>query len=211
MAMDLEKMLERCHKGQWNVSDFDWSKKPIPLSKEKEIKVCSYYANMEYIERLAGALFLSLSKRFEDPTLRGIYETFVADEIRHSHAAARLMDYFDVHHYQIYSPSPFLLRFMPYFTRAIESLNPAFANAYILGGELVLDIALLRSLNEYVDDPLSQAVVDKINQDESRHLAMDYFMAEYCSKNRMGRFQGDKKKFWQNLDFWGVTVWGPPF
>ena len=164
MSLDTSKLLARCIAGQWSINDFDWSQKPpLTFSREKEQRVCYYYANMMYIERMAAALFLALSRRVYDPVLRAIYESFHGDELRHSHAAARLMDYFDVHHYRIYTPSRAMTRFIPYFTRLVESSNLAFANSLVLMGELVLDIAFLRALNDYVDDPLARAVVEKIN------------------------------------------------
>ena len=73
-------------------------------------------------------------------------------------------------------------------------MNPAMANAFIMAGELILDVALLRGINKYANDPMSRAVVEKINQDESRHLAMDFFMAEYCSANNMSVKKYAKKK-----------------
>ena len=209
MAVDLERMLERCVQGQWSVEDFDWKSAPIPLSREQEIQICSYYVNMSYIERLAGALFRSLSERMEDPHLRAIFRTFVDDEVRHSHAAARLADYFDVHHYQVYTPNVAMLRFIPYFVGMIDSMSPAFATSFILGGELILDIALLRSLNAWVDDPLARAVVERINQDESRHLAMDMHMTEVFA--RATADDGAAPDPWPGGDYWGVLTWGPGF
>ena len=206
MAVDLEHMLEKCERGQWSVDDFDWTGAPIPLTLEQEIQVCAYYVNMSYIERLAGALFRSLSERLDDPTLRAIFATFVEDELRHSHAAAKLADYFDVHHYRVYTPSVAMLRFIPYFVGMIDSVSPAFATSFILGGELILDIALLRSLNDYVDDPLSRAVVERINQDESRHLAMDMHMTEHFARSATAA-----NNPWVSGDLWGVLAWGPGF
>ena len=109
-----------------------------------------------------------------------------------------------------------MLRFIPYFSRAIKTLNPALANSFIMGGELILDIALLRGINQSVDDPQSRAVVGKINQDESRHLAMDFFMAEYCSDNNMSMktLSGKKSKpatLLNNADLRGMTFFGPAF
>jgi hypothetical protein len=143
MSVNLDKMLERCQREQWTVADFDWSGAPIALSPEREREICAYYVNMSYIERLAGALFLALARRVDDPTLAAIFTTFHADELRHSHAAARLADYFDVHHYRVYTPNVPMLRFIPSFVDLIESVGPAYATNFILGGELILDIALL--------------------------------------------------------------------
>jgi rubrerythrin len=209
MAVDLERMLERCVQGQWSVDDFDWTAAPIPLSREQEIRVCSYYVNMSYIERLAAALFRSLSERLEDPQLRAIFRTFVDDEVRHSRAAARLADYFDVHHYRVYTPNVPMLRFIPYFVGMIDSMSPAFATSFILGGELILDIALLRSLNAWIDDPLARAVVERINQDESRHLAMDMHMTEVFARRHDGAGDGADARL--GADFWGVLTWAPGF
>ena len=209
MNLNPEKLLERCHKGQWRIEDFDWEQTPqVKMDKEKEIRVCTYYMNMSYIERMAGALFLALSKKMTDPTLKAIYESFHGDEIRHSQAALKIMDYFDVHHYKVYTPSPAMLKFLPHFTKAVDTLNPAIANHFVLFGELILDIALLRGLNDYVDDPLSREVIDKINSDESRHIAMDFYMTEYCSKNNMNSKSG---KLTDSLALVGVSRWAPEF
>jgi hypothetical protein len=210
MAVDLVRMLERCRQGQWSVDDFDWSRAPIPLGCDREAALCAYYVNMSYIERLAGALFRSLSERLDDPLLQAIFATFAADELRHSHAAARLADYFDVHHHRVYTPNVAMLRFIPYFAGMIESLSPSFAISFILGGELILDLALLRGLNTYVDDPLARAVVERINQDESRHLAMDMYLTEHFARAAAGSTAATTSP-WTNADFWGVAAWGPAF
>src|SRR5262245_51873864 len=67
MSVNLDKMLERCRREQWSVDDFDWTGTPIALSPDREREICAYYVNMSYIERLAGALFLALAKRVDDP------------------------------------------------------------------------------------------------------------------------------------------------
>jgi hypothetical protein len=61
----------------------------------------------------------------------------------------------------------------------VSLLGDEVANAYILGGELILDIALLRSVDDYVDDGMSAQAMRLINRDESRHIAIDYHMAGY--------------------------------
>jgi hypothetical protein len=179
--MDLERMRDKCHKFQWKVGDLDWDRPPPKLSREDEIAVVQYFTDMATIERLAGALFVEQAKRTEDPVLKEIFESFVKDELRHSHCAQMLADHYDVNRYKVYQTNPALLRFFPHFIYSLRFINPEFANLYITTGELILDVALLRSLDDFVDDEMSHEAMDKINQDESRHIAIDFHMVEYYS------------------------------
>jgi hypothetical protein len=139
---------------------------------------------MAGIERLAGALFEEQRKRAEDETLQKIFSTFVADEERHARAAERLASYYDVHHFRTYAMSPSLIAFRDHFVHAVRFLSAEIANVYITAGELILDVALLRSINDYVHDEMSQRAMDLINRDESRHIAVDYHMTEYYASER---------------------------
>lgn len=177
--MDLDKMLERCERDQWSVGDLDWTRQPRPMSREDEVAIVQLFTDMSGIERLAGALFLEQERRVENPTLRAIFRSFVRDEVRHSHAAQMLADYYDVHHYKTYRQSPTLTTFAPHFIDAVHYLSDEVANIYITTGELILDIALLRSINDYVHDDMSAEAMELINRDESRHIAIDYHMSEY--------------------------------
>jgi hypothetical protein len=175
-------MLAMCRRDQWSLAELDLSTPPRPLSRDDELSVVQLFTDMAVIERLAGALFAEQLRRVSDPTLKAIFETFVTDEVRHSHAAQLLADHYDVHRYRTYRPSPGLTAFFPAFLDAIRELDDDVANAYITAGELILDIALLRSLNDYVADPASDEAMRLINRDESRHIAIDYHMVEhYCS------------------------------
>jgi hypothetical protein len=171
-------MLERCEKGQWSPRDLDWSAKPRPMPAADEEKIVQLFTDMAGIERLAGALFHEQEKRAQDPTLRAIFHSFVGDEVRHSQVAQMLADFYDVHHFRIYGMSPSLAKFVPPFLSAIRCLSDDVANAYITIGELILDIALLRSIDDYVSDGMSARAMALINRDESRHIAIDYYMVE---------------------------------
>lgn len=178
--MDPERMLEMCRKGQWNVdADLDWSCQPKAMDRDKEIAVVQYFTDMAGIERFAGALFAVQRRLVDDPTMKKIFATFVADEERHAVVAERLAAFYDVHHYQTYRMSPSLVAFRPHFLAALEHLTPDVANGYITAGELILDVALLRSLNDYVDDEMSHRAMELVNRDESRHIAVDFHMTEY--------------------------------
>jgi hypothetical protein len=177
--VNLERMLANARRDQWKVEDLDWSQKPRALSKDDEIAIVQLFTDMAGIERLAGALFAEQIRRTEDPTLKEIFKTFVVDEIRHAEAAERLARFYDVHHFKTYGLNANLVKFTPHFMAAIKYLSDDVANAYITSGELILDVALLRSINDYVADGMSEAAMRLINRDESRHIAIDYHMVEY--------------------------------
>lgn len=175
-------MLTKCHRDQWQVGDLDWSRPPPRgWDRDKEEAVVQYFTDMAAIERLAGALFEEQRRSVTDPRLEQILSTFVTDELRHSHVAQMLADHYDVHRYRLYQIDDQLRRFAPHFVYAVRFLSAEFATIYITTGELILDIALLRSLNDYVDDAMSDEAMAKINQDESRHIAIDFHMIERYS------------------------------
>ncbi|MFO0682339.1 MAG: hypothetical protein U0234_09825 [Sandaracinus sp.] len=180
MAVDLQRMLEMARRDQWQIDrDLDWSVKPRSLSRQDEISIVQYFTDMAGIEQLAGALFAVQRDNATDPTLRAIFQTFVIDEERHSRVAERLARHYDVHRYKTYERNPHLVAFAKHFVKAARELTPDIANSYITTGELLLDIALLRSIDDYVDDDMSHAAMKLINRDESRHIAVDYHMSEY--------------------------------
>ncbi len=179
-------MLDKCIRDQWSIDDLDWSIPPPDLPRDKEEAVVQAFVDMAGIELLAGALFEVQRKKTSDPTLERIFASFVIDEQRHSAVAARLARHYDVHHYRSYVESPALTRFRPHFLALVERTSPEIANAYITAGELILDVALLRSLDDYVDDDMSHRAMHLINRDESRHIAVDFHMTEhYCSDEHL--------------------------
>jgi hypothetical protein len=187
MAFDRPRMLAKCYRDQWRVNQLDWSATPRELSREDEMAIVQYFTNMAGIERLAGALFAEQRKKVTDPVLKEIFTTFVVDEQRHAQCADRLADHYDVHHYRKYSQNEHLERFRPHFINAVQHFSAEIANAYITSGELLLDIALLRSLDDYVDDDMCHQAMQLINRDESRHIAIDFHMVEYYTSEQYQR------------------------
>lgn len=180
--MDLGRMLEKCVRDQWSIDDLDWELAPPTLPRDKEEAVVQAFLDMAGIELLAGALFEVQRQKTDDPTLKKVFATFVADEKRHSAVALRLSKHYDVHHYRTYVESEALTKFRPHFLTLVRDTSPEIANAYITAGELILDVALLRSLDDYVADEMSHRAMHLINRDESRHIAVDFHMTEhYCS------------------------------
>ena len=210
-------MLRMCNEGQWRVGDLDWTQRPRPMAPDDEMAVVQYFTDMAQIERLAGALFVEQERRVADPILKEIFASFVKDEMRHSHVAQMLADHYDVHRFKVYRTSPSLERFFPHFVDAIRHLSDDVANAYITSGELILDIALLRSIDDFVADPLSAQAMELVNRDESRHIAIDYYMVgfyasdEYRAKKRAAPRKSAKEQAAGMRAFAAMTLWGRPF
>jgi len=181
--LDLNRMLDKCHRFQWEPGDLDWSVPPREMERDDEIAICQYFTDMAGIERLASALFVEQMRKTEDPVLKEIFASFVKDELRHAQVAQMLADHYDVHHYKFYELNPALRRFAPAFVKLIRFLSPEIANTYVTSGELILDVALLRSIDDYVNDSMSSAAMHLINRDESRHIAVDFHMIEYYSSD----------------------------
>ncbi len=181
--MDLERMLDRCRREQWSEDDIDWTRTPRDLDPADEELVVQLFTNMAGIERLAGALFAEQGRRADDPVLRAIFDSFVVDEERHARVAERLARHYDRRRLREYRIDPHLTRFRSHFLGAIRDLPADIANAYITGGELLLDIALLRSIDDHVRDPTCGAAMQRINRDESRHIAIDYHMVGYYASD----------------------------
>jgi hypothetical protein len=177
--MDLNRMLHQCRGGQWRTEDLDWSRPRPEMSREKEMAVVQYFTDMAGIERLAAALFEEQRARAEDPVLAEIFGTFVEDERRHARCAELLAAHYDVHRLKQYRQNEELIVFGHAFGMALRHLSAEIATVYVTVGELLLDVALLRSIDAYVDDPMSSQVMERINRDESRHIAMDFYMTEY--------------------------------
>lgn len=192
--MDLARMLEMCRRDQWSVDDLDWSLTPRTLSREDEMAVVQYFTDMSGIELLAGALFAVQRELTDDPLLKEIFGSFVVDEERHSDVALRLARHYDVHRYKRYEQNRHLRAFAPNFVRAAKYLTPDVANAYITTGELLLDIALLRSLDDFVDDEMSHRAMRLINRDESRHIAIDYHMVGYYASPAYERWLAQRPR-----------------
>lgn len=177
--MDLDRMLERCRRDQWSVDDLDWSLTPRPMSRADEEAIVQLFTDMAGIELLAAELFAEQERRATDPVLREIFASFVIDERRHAEVAGRLARFYDVHRYRAYRRNESLEQFFGPFMQAVRLLSDEIANGYITGGELILDIALLRSIDDHVADEMSARAMKLINRDESRHIAIDYHMVAF--------------------------------
>jgi hypothetical protein len=181
--VDLNRMLEKCERGQWRTEDLDWTRPPPAMPPDKERAVVQYFTDMAGIERLAAALFEEQRARTDDPVLERIFGTFVVDEHRHARCAELLAAHYDVNRLQTYRMDERLRVFGFHFVEALRHVSAEVATVYVTVGELLLDVALLRSIDAYVDDPMSSEVMERINRDESRHIAIDFHMTEFYASD----------------------------
>ena len=188
-------MLEMCWRDQWAAKDLDWTRTPRPMEREDEIAIVQYFTDMAVIERLAGALFKEQRRRVDGPDARG--------DLRHVRGrrgapragrrdARRVLRRPPVQDVRAAGEPPAVLSALrPTPSVTSPTTSPTL---YITAGELVLDIALLQSINDFVADEMSDKAMTLINRDESRHLAIDYHMVEfYASDAYVGKLASRPK------------------
>ncbi len=193
MDLDLDRVLANTRKGQWSVDDFDWSR---PLEGAGELSARERRgAGLALLftaglERQAARIFGLCGDYADDPRAAAIYRLFAADEERHAAAEIQLAARYGVN----WDDQPASVRWM--FRTLAKNFQPPTRGAYELASatillfELALDSILVPALKERVGDPLQAEVFRRIDLDESRHLAMDYWLldrkgAAFCGRSSL--------------------------
>lgn len=180
MEIDLDHILDATRKGQWSIHEFDWD---TPLQgtgnlTEKQLREMAlmivFTAGLEY---QAARIFDLCSKYVSDKRARQIYELFAIDEIRHAESELLMAKRYGVTWDDLPLPTKFMFRAMRSNFRNPSRLMHEFTSAQIILFEIGLDALLIPALKE-IDDPLQKEVFRRIDVDESRHLAMDYWLLE---------------------------------
>ena len=176
MAIEMEAMLAKIKDRQWALADIDWDAAGADtIRPEFRPKLKAFMADLCWIENVGARGFAALAKKAPDPTLAEIYRYFHAEEQRHANAEMALMKRWGMLDDGEFPEPNINIRL------AIEWLD-AFADDMplsVLGTvipmlEVALDGALLKFLLDTVDDPVCHQVFEKINNDESRHIAVDF-------------------------------------
>ena len=179
---DLNRLAQKARRPGWTLDDLDFTHPPT-LSPEDEATVVQYLTDFVMIERMAGAFFHALSEKVLNPTAREVLLAFVADETRHAYAMQRLADYYDVHKLRIYAPNPWIIRLVQRLEEWSRVVPPDSASVGVTVGEICFDVAYLKPLEEYLNDPTAREVLRRIHRDESLHLALDYWLLEHFSEH----------------------------
>ncbi|MEW6775991.1 MAG: ferritin-like domain-containing protein [Bdellovibrionota bacterium] len=181
MDLDLSHVLENTRKGQWSVHEFDWDA-PLQgaegLTKDELRQAGLMILFTAGLERQAAKIFGLCAKHVSDKTAKQIYEFFERDENRHAEAEILMARRYGVEWKDL--PLPTRLMFE---TMKLQWVNPTqvlheLTSAQIVFFEIGLDALLIPALKRTVNDPLQAEVFRRIDIDESRHLAMDYWLLE---------------------------------
>ncbi|MGI8792109.1 MAG: ferritin-like domain-containing protein, partial [Acidimicrobiales bacterium] len=137
--------------------------------------LAAFMADLVWIEQVGARGFSALSRQAEDPTLAEIYRWFHAEEQRHANAELALMRRWGmVDEGEIPEPNNNIRLVFAWLDRFGDDLPSGVLGSVIPLLEVALDGALLKFLLEQVHDPLCHEVFERINNDESRHLAVDF-------------------------------------
>ncbi len=176
MSVDLDKMLARIKDRQWALADFDWDAPGADrITAEQRPSLAAFMADLVWIEQVGARGFAALARQAPDPVLAEIYRWFHAEEQRHANAELALMRRWGMlDGDEVPEPNKNIRLVIRWLDRFGDGLPMGVLGSVIPLLEVALDGALIKFLLDEVHDPLCHAVFERINNDESRHLAVDF-------------------------------------
>jgi rubrerythrin len=176
MAIDMDAMLAKIKDRQWALADIDWDAPGAEMiSDEQRPQLKAFMADLCWIENIGARGFAALAKKAPTPTIAEIYRYFHAEEQRHANAELALMKRWGMlDDGEMPEPNVNIRLAMDWLDRFADGMSLAVLGTVIPMLEVALDGALLKFLLEEVHDPVCHQVFEKINNDESRHLAVDF-------------------------------------
>jgi hypothetical protein len=199
VAIDLDEMLGRIKDRQWALADIDWDAPGADtISDEFRPKLKAFMADLTWIENVGARGFAALAAKAPTPTLAEIYRYFHAEEQRHANAELALMRRWGMlEDGEVPEPNVNVRLAIDWLDRYSDDVPLSVLGTVIPMLEVALDGALLKFLLEEVHDPVCHQVFEKINNDESRHIAVDFEVL-----NLLGHARARKLL----IDFVGTTV-----
>lgn len=180
MPIDLDSMLDKIKDKQWALADIDWDAPGAELIEpDLHAKLKPFMADLMWIENVGARGFAALAKKAPTPTLKSIYEHFHAEEQKHANAELALMRRWGMlDGDEIPSPNVNVQLVINWLDKHSDSMALSFLGTVIPMLEVALDGALIKFITDEVKDPVAQDVFQRINSDESRHLAVDFEVME---------------------------------
>ncbi len=176
MAIDLTEMLQRIKDRQWALADIDWEAPGADLiTPEQWPGLKEFMADLVWIENVGARGFAAMAKKAPDDTLKQIYTYFHAEEQKHANAELALMKRWGmIDGDRMPEPNVNIRLAIEWLDKYSDDMSLAVLGTVIPMLEVALDGALLKFLLDEVHDPVCHQVFEKINADESRHLAVDF-------------------------------------
>lgn len=180
MALDLSNVLTKVKGHQWALADINWEAPGAELiSDEQWPKLKAFMADLVWIEQVGARGFAALATKAKDPTLVELYRWFHAEEQRHANAELALMHRWGMlAKGELPEPNVNVRLAIEWLDRFSDRQSMIVLGTVIPMLEVALDGALLKFLTDEIRDPVCLEVFDKINNDESRHLAVDFHVLE---------------------------------
>ncbi|MGO8769715.1 MAG: ferritin-like domain-containing protein [Mycobacterium sp.] len=176
MTIDMETMLAKIKDRQWALADIDWDAPGAEtIRPEFRPKLKAFMADLCWIENVGARGFAALAKKAPTPTLAEIYRYFHAEEQRHANAEMALMKRWGMlDDGELPEPNVNIRLAIEWLDTYSDNLPLSVLGTVIPMLEVALDGALLKFLLDTVEDPVCHQVFEKINNDESRHIAVDF-------------------------------------
>jgi hypothetical protein len=180
VAIDMETMLAKIKDRQWALADIDWDATGAEtIRPEFRPKLKAFMADLCWIENIGARGFAALAKKAPDPTIAEIYRYFHAEEQRHANAELALMKRWGMlEEGEIPKPNVNIRLAIEWLDTFADDMPLSVLGTVIPMLEVALDGALLKFLLDTVEDPVCHQVFEKINNDESRHIAVDFEVLE---------------------------------
>lgn len=180
MPIATDEMLQKIKDRQWALADIDWDAPGAELiTDEQRPMLKDFMADVVWVEALGACGFKALELKAEDPYLKEIYRYFAAEEQRHANAELALMHRWGMlEEGEFPEPNIQLRLIMQWLDKNVDKMSLGVLGTLIPMLEVALDGALLKFLLDEVKDPICHETFNKINADESRHLAVDFHLLE---------------------------------
>jgi hypothetical protein len=176
VAIQMEAMLAKIKDRQWALADIDWDAPGAEtIRPEFRPKLKAFMVDLCWIENIGARGFAALAKKAPDPTIAEIYRYFHAEEQRHANAELALMKRWGMREDgEIPKPNVNIRLAIEWLDAYSDDMPLSVLGTVIPMLEVALDGALLKFLLDTVEDPVCHQVFEKINNDESRHIAVDF-------------------------------------
>ena len=186
MPIATDEMLNKIKDRQWALADIDWEAPGAELiTDEQRPMLKEFMADVVWVEAMGACGFKALELKVEDPYLKEIYRYFRAEEQRHANAELALMHRWGMlDEDEFPEPNINIRLIMQWLDKNVDKMSLSVLGTLIPMLEVALDGALLKFLLDEVKDPVCHETFQKINADESRHLAVDFHLLELLGMPR---------------------------